>query len=84
MSFRWLSIILLALFCSILVEILDFSEIQLVCDGPTDRRTDIPSYRDSRTHIKSEKDGKESGKKKKNLLKSREKQKKGSKKEAYF
>ena len=33
-----------------------FSEIQLVCDGrtdgPTDRRTDTPSYRDARTHLK--------------------------------
>ena len=28
------------LFCSILIKILDFSEIQLVCDGPTDGRTD--------------------------------------------
>ena len=37
------------------------SEIQLVCDRPTDgptdgrtdRRTDMPSYRDARTHLKT-------------------------------
>ena len=44
----------LVLFCFILVEI---SEIELVCDlrtdRPTDRRTDIPSYRDARTHLKT-------------------------------
>ena len=41
MTFRWRSIMFLVLFCFISVEI---SEIQLVCDrptdGPTDRRTD--------------------------------------------
>ena len=55
----------LVLFCFISVKI---SEIQLECDrrtdgpingctkGPTNRRTDIPSYRDARTHlIKGEK-----------------------------
>ena len=39
-----------------------FPEIQLVCDLPTDQRTDrrmdgrtdIPSYRDARTHLTSE------------------------------
>ena len=48
----------LVLFCFISVDI---SEIQLVCDrptdgrtdGPTDGRTDIPSYRDARTHLKT-------------------------------
>merc|ERR1712002_1055252 len=47
------SIMFLVVFCSVLVKILDFSEIQLVCDGPTDRQTDgrtdgqtdKPSYR---------------------------------------
>ena len=45
------------LFCS---NSAHFSEIQLVCDGRTDRptdgltdgRTDAPSYRDARTHLK--------------------------------
>ena len=36
------------LFCSISAH---FSEIQLACDRPTDRRTDTPSYRDARTHL---------------------------------
>ena len=36
-SFRWHSVLFLTLFCSILAHI---SEIQLVCDGRTDRRTD--------------------------------------------
>jgi len=57
MSFRWRSIMSLVLYCFISVEI---SDIQLVCDRPTDgrtdgrtdRRTDIPSYRDARTHLK--------------------------------
>jgi len=61
LSFKWYSFMFLVLFGSILVEISDFSEIQLVCDlrtdgptdGRTDRRTDIPSYRDARTHLKN-------------------------------
>ena len=56
----------LMLFCT---DVAHFSEIQLVCDGwtdkqtdgPTDRRTDgqmdIPSYIDARTHQKGEKRG---------------------------
>ena len=51
MTFRWRSIMFLVLFCFISVEI---SEIQLVCDGRTDGRTDIPSYRDARTLLKME------------------------------
>ena len=45
------------LFCSNLAHI---SEIQLLCDGPTDRRTDrrtneqTHSYRDARTHLINE------------------------------
>ena len=39
LSFKWYNFIFLVLFCSILVEISDFSEIQLVCDGGTDGRT---------------------------------------------
>ena len=44
------------LFCSNSAQKSYFSEIQLVGDGPTDRRmdgrTDTPSYRDARTHLK--------------------------------
>ena len=36
------------LFCSNLAH---FWEIQLVCDGQTDGRTNIPSYRDARTYL---------------------------------
>ena len=32
---------------------LDFENNWLRTDGPTDRRTDRPSYRDARTHLKS-------------------------------
>ena len=43
LSFKWYSFMFLVLFGSILVEISDFSEIQLVCDlrtdGPTNRLT---------------------------------------------
>ena len=55
MTFRWRSIMFLVLFCFISVEI---SEIQLVCDQPTDGRMDRrtvghTSYRDARTHLKT-------------------------------
>ena len=62
LSFKWHSFMFLTLFCS---KSAHFSEIQLVCDGRTDRRTDgrtdrrtdgrtdTPSYRDARTHLKS-------------------------------
>ena len=43
----------LVLFCSVLVDMSDFPKIQLVCDGWTNGRTDIPSYRDARTHLKT-------------------------------
>ena len=36
-SFKWPSVLFLMLFCSISAH---FSEIQLVCDRPTDWRTD--------------------------------------------
>ena len=52
-SFAWHIFLFLMLFCSISAH---FSEIQLVCDlptdGRTDGRTDTPSYRDARTHLK--------------------------------
>ena len=63
-SFKWHTFLFLMLFCSNLAH---FTEIQLVCDGPTDRRTDrrtngptdgrtdTPSYRDARTHLKRRK-----------------------------
>ena len=49
-SFKSHSLTFLVLFCSNLAH---FSEIQLACDRPTDRRTDTPSYRDARTHLKT-------------------------------
>ena len=33
-----------------------FTEIQLVCDGQAEGRTDAPSYRNPRTHLKSKSD----------------------------
>ena len=62
-SFKWHTFLFLMLFCS---DSAHFSEIQLVCDRPTDGptdgrtdrptdgRTDIPSYRDARTHLKTQ------------------------------
>ena len=50
--FKWHSFMFFVLFGRILVDISDFSEIQLVCDLRTDGRTDIPSSRDARTHLK--------------------------------
>ena len=52
LSFKWHCFMFLTLFCS---KSAHFSEIQLVCDGRTDRRTDTPSYRDARTHLKKNK-----------------------------
>ena len=55
-SFKWHTFSFLMLFCS---NSAHFPEIQLVCDGPTDRptngRTDTPSYRNARTHLKNKK-----------------------------
>ena len=52
-SFKWRTFMFPMLFCSNSVH---FSEIQLVCDGPTDGptdgRTETPSYRDATAHLK--------------------------------
>ena len=50
MSFRWRSIMFSVLYCFISVEI---SEIQLVCDGRTDRRTDGRTDRPTKRLIES-------------------------------
>ena len=51
LSFKWYSFMFLVPFGSILVEISDFSEIQLVCDLRTDGPTNGWTYRrtDGRT-----------------------------------
>ena len=48
-SFKWHTFLFLMLFCW---NSAHFSEIQFVCDLPTDGRTDTPSYRDARTYLK--------------------------------
>ena len=40
LPFKWYSFMLLVVFCSIKVEILDFLEIELVCDQGTNGKTD--------------------------------------------
>ena len=80
MSLRWLSVMFLVLFCLISVDISDFSEIQLVCDGPTGRRTDIPYYRDARTHLKKEEERRKEEKKDRNKRKRRTRKKKRERK----
>ena len=52
LSFKWHTFLFLMLFCS---NSAYFSEIQLVCDGPTDGRTDGRTVTPSaRTHLKTE------------------------------
>ena len=62
LSFKWYSFMFLVLFCFILVNKSDFSEVQLerdrrtdgLTEGRTDGRTDTPSYKDATAHLKKQ------------------------------